>query len=66
MTKDKPESSNRYKEYLAWLKASRIKAVKLQKEYKNTMKALADEIARRHKDYLAKQVEWEKKLEKES
>lgn len=50
--KKKAESTKEYKEYLAWLKASRIKAAKIQKEYKSTMKALAGEVAGRHKDYL--------------
>lgn len=53
MAKEKVESSNRYKEYLAWLKVSRIKAAKIQKEYKRAMKALTDKTAMRHKEYLA-------------
>lgn len=52
-------ANKRYGEYLAWLKASRIKAAKIQKEYKSAMKALADETTRRHKDYVAKYAEWE-------
>jgi len=58
------ESTNRYKEYLAWLKMSRIKAAKVQKEYKSAMKVLADEADRRHRKYLAEDAKREKKLEK--
>jgi len=57
------ESTNRYKEYLEWLKMSRIKAAKVQKEYKSAMNALADEAARRHREYLAEDAKREKKLE---
>ncbi len=58
------ESANRYKEYLAWLKASRIKAAKVQKEYKSAMKVLVDEAAGRHRRYLAEGAKRQKKLEK--
>ncbi len=58
------ESANRYKEFLAWLKASRIKAVKAQKEYKSAMKVLLDEAAGRHRRHLAEGAKREKKLEK--
>jgi len=56
------ESANRYKEYLAWLKASRIKAVKVQKEYKSAMKVLVDEAARCHRECLAEDAKRHKKL----
>ncbi len=56
------ESTNKYKEYLAWLKASRIKAAKAQKEYKSAMKVLADEAARRHRECLAEDTKRQKKL----
>ena len=65
MIKEKAESADRYKEYLAWLKASRMKAAKLQKEYKSAMKALADETAMRHREHLAEYAKWERTLEKE-
>ena len=42
---------------------SRIKAAKVQKEYKSAMNALADEAARRHREYLAEDAKREKKLE---
>ena len=58
------ESTNRYKEYLAWLKASRIKAAKAQKEYKSAMKVLVDEAARCHRKSLAEDAKRQKKLEK--
>jgi len=58
------ESANRYKEYLAWLKASRIKAAKVQKEYESAMKVLVDEAARRHGECLAEDAKRQKKLEK--
>jgi len=64
MDRKKTECTNRYKEYLAWLKMSRIKAAKVQKEYKSAMNALADEAARRHREYLAEDAKREKKLEK--
>ena len=49
---------------MAWLKASRIKAVKAQKEYKSAMKVLVDEAANRHRKSLAEGAKREKKLEK--
>ncbi len=58
------ESANRYKEYLAWLKASSIKAAKAQKEYKSAMKVLVDEAARRHRKSLTEDAKHQKKLEK--
>lgn len=57
--------AKKYKEYLAWLKAFRIKEAKIQKEFKTGVKALADEMVRRHKEHLAKHAEFEKKLGKE-
>jgi restriction endonuclease len=64
MFKNRTESAKKYKEYLVWLKASRIKTAKIQKEYECIVKALADEITRCHKEYLAKYVEEEKKIRK--
>lgn len=49
---------------MAWLKASRIKAAKAQKEYKSAMKVLLDEAARRHRECLAEDAKRQKKLEK--
>jgi len=56
------ESTNRYKEYLAWLKASRIKAAKVQKEYESAIKVLADEAAGCHRECLAEDAKRQKKL----
>lgn len=60
MFKNRTESAKKYKEYLVWLKASRIKTAKIQKEYECVVKALVDEITRCHKEYLAKYAEDEK------
>lgn len=49
---------------MAWLKASRIKAAKVQKEYESAMKVLVDEAARRHRKSLAEDAKRQKKLEK--
>ena len=62
--KNSSESDKKYKEYLAWLKASRIKAGKIEKEYRSAIKALGDEIARRDRKYLAEDIKLEKKLKK--
>ena len=64
MFENKTESAKKYGEYLVWLKASRIKAAKIQKEYECVVKALADEITRCHKEYLAKYAEEKNKIGK--
>ena len=64
MAKAKAEPANRYEEYLVWLKASRIKAAKVQKEYENSVKVLLDEAARCHREYLAEGAKREKTRER--
>ncbi|MBU4349719.1 hypothetical protein KJ599_05300 [bacterium] len=64
MFKNRTESAKKYKEYLVWLKASRIKTAKIQKEYECVVKTLVDEIIKHHKEYLAKYTEEKKKIGK--
>ena len=64
MFKNRTESAKKYKEYLAWLKASRIKTARIQKEYECVVKTLVNEIITHHKEYLVKYTEEKKKIGK--
>ncbi len=64
MANAKAEPANRYEEYLAWLKASRIKAAKAQEEYENSVKVLLDEAGRCHREYSAEGAKGEKTRER--